>query len=196
MNVECGFDLGDCGEGEGGMPVLNLTYFEYKEWTKHPDGYVDISAVAGFDYIVLEDIDDCLPDTCPPTSDCVDQFGFEPTCVCKSGFVGDGYNCVMENQAWSAAVSNNVNFKLEFLDRLEHGLRVAEIEMYEEEDCSVSPIPTWMYDIVFLPQPPPADCGPLEVEPSCFDNGCIFEDWIGDQFCDFDCNIPECAFDG
>ena len=61
----------------------------------------------------------------------------------------------MENQAWSAAVANNVNFKLEFLDRLEHGLRVAEIEMYETADCSGTPLDA---SKVLRKLEPPAEC--------------------------------------
>merc|ERR1719331_18477 len=189
MVAECGFDLGDCGADGSASNGMNLTYFVHTAWTKHPDGYVDISAVAGFDYIVLEDVDDCQPDTCPPTSNCIDQFGLDPVCVCKPDFVGDGFSCVMEKKAWSAAVSNNVNFKLEFLDRLDHGLRVAEIQMYDNEECSGYPI--------YAPQalmslPPPSHCDLPAVTEACFDDGkCPYESWPGDGFCDSSCNIPE-----
>jgi hypothetical protein len=71
-NPECNYDLGDCGHGHdqlrGRELGLNLTYFVHNEWTKHPDGYVDIVATAGFDYVVIEDVDDCTDSTCPVTS--------------------------------------------------------------------------------------------------------------------------------
>merc|ERR1719281_874096 len=66
---ECNYDNGDCidmfGQGKEPKEKMNFTYHLHNEWTKHPDGYVDIFAMAGFDYMVLEDVDDCGPDTCP-----------------------------------------------------------------------------------------------------------------------------------
>ena len=70
-NAECDYDMGDCPRGTSSK--MDLTYFTHKDWTKNADGYVDIVATAGFDYMVLEDVDDCLPDSCPVNSNCVDQ---------------------------------------------------------------------------------------------------------------------------
>merc|ERR1719387_788094 len=112
--------------------------------TKMADGYFMVSipgTMLPADFIGAVDMDECGKDDanaflikdanpCHHEAVCSNVIGSPATCACRSGYVGDGIEaCVLQADAFSTA-DMPYYLKLEHLDRLDFGWRVASIELY------------------------------------------------------------------
>jgi hypothetical protein len=105
-------------------------------------GVASVQLEAGFDYAGASATDHCAdPHSCDPNADCFNSPGAERYCVCKAAYAGSG-----EPGFCALRPLDYLDSEHDYYLRIKHdaplavGWQVNQIELFEDDDCSV-PVP-------------------------------------------------------